>query len=249
MKKIIILSLLITIFPSVSFAKKPMNEEEKQFNLPLKPKGYIEIGTGMGIGGGNIDNQNISVAGKIALQKDKFTNETTAKFQSVDAKNGKIRSMNKVANKTKYDLSNDNYAFLGLETEDRSIAGINKRNSEYIGLGRVLGKKDNLTFTGELGAGLRQTDYKTGLKNNNSYLGKIGGLIDYQLSDSTNIQNETFMAFTDESTQTVSDTQIKSYLVENLYVKGGVEVENNTKTPNNYKKTDTISSVGIGYSF
>lgn len=215
--------------------------------LSLKHKASVEVSTGMGTG--NIDNQNFRVSGKLVSTKDKYTNEIKAKYSDVDKRNGDSESIYNVGEKLKYSIDDDSYAFGELDYDNNKAIGVKSRTSELAGYGRKLIDKDNFKLTGEAGAGLRQSSYSAGLEDESSYLGKAGTDMDWEVYDGVNLNNNTYMAFTEDNTQTVSDTSLKTFVYDNAYVKGGVEVENNSKVPTGFKKTDTVTSVGVGYEF
>lgn len=239
------LTILLVISPLV--AKAGENNNSSVLPLSLKHKASIEIGTG--IGTGNIDNQNYSVAGKLISTHENYTNQLKANFADIEKKNNKNENLYNVNNKLKYDIDGTNYALGELEFVNNDAVGIDRRTSETVGLGRNIFTKDNLNIAAEASAGARQSSYKSGLSDESSVLGKVGTIIDWEVYDNVNLNNDTYMAFTQDNTQTVSDTSVKTFVYDNVYVKGGVNVENNHHTPTGVKKTDTVSSINLGYQF
>lgn len=217
--------------------------------LPASMEHKVQVEVGTGIATGNADYHNIIVGGKITSTTGQFKNELKGKFANVDQKNGDSENMYKANNKLKYEITPDDYAFGELEYVGNKPSGITRRTSESVGYGRNIVTKDNLNIAAEAAVGARQSDYKAGLSDESSYLGKVGTIIDWEIHDNININNDTYVALTNDNTQAVSDTSVKTYVYDDIYVKGAFNVENNNNTPAGVRKTDTVTSVNVGYEF
>ncbi len=213
----------------------------------MNHKYQVEVGTGFGTG--NIDYQNVAVNGKIISTAGRYKNELKGKFANISERTDDTENTFGLNNKLKYEITPDDYAFGELEYVNNKVAGIDRRTSESVGYGRNLVKNDDLTIAAEAAVGGRQSNYSAGLQDESSFLGKLGTMIDWEFYDNVTLSNETYMAFTSDNTQTVSDTSVKTYVYDNVYLKGGFSVENNDNAPTGFKKTDTVSSVNVGYDF
>lgn len=237
---------LLMALPLV-FVSEQAGAEPSIMPLSMQNKYQVEAGTGLGTG--NIDHQSYSFAGKVTSKMGRYENNLKGKFAAVNRSNDDSHNVYSINNKLKYDLTPDDYAFGELEYVNNKVAGIERRASESIGYGRRLVNKDGLNIAAEAAIGGRQSEYKAGLADESSYLGKVGTTIDWEVYDNVNLNNDTYMAFTSDNTQTVSDTSVKTYVYDGMYVKGGFNVENNDKAPAGFKKTDTLSTVNVGYEF
>jgi putative salt-induced outer membrane protein len=240
-KKYAVFTLLLCLPPQMVLA------EPSVLPLSMRHKSNIEASTG--IGTGNADYQNYRVAGKYVYTKGKFVNELSGDFSESEKKNNAPRYSYKVGNKAKYAIGEKTYVLGEIDRSSKKIAGVKSRTSETIGFGRDLIAKDDFTLAGEVAGGLRQSDYGESAADENSVLGKIGADMNWKVHRNINLNNYTSMGFTENNTQTISDTNLKAFIYDNLYAKGGIEVENNTMTPAGFKKTDTITSVALGYEF
>ena len=241
MKKILTLVSITTLFPLLASA------ESSVLPLSLQHKAAIEVSTG--IGTGNIDNQNFKVSGKLTSTKDKYTNILKANYADLDAKSSRSDGAYGVNDKLKYAVGDSGYGFGEVDYVKNDVKGIKSRTSELVGYGHEFIKKDDFSLVGEAGGGFRQSSYKPGLNDESSYLGKIGTDMNWQVYNGVDLNNNTYMALTEDNTQMVSDTSVKTFVYKSAYVKGGLEVENNSHVPSGYEKTDTVTSVGVGYEF
>jgi putative salt-induced outer membrane protein len=223
------------------------NAEPSMLPLSLQHKASVEVSTG--IGTGNIDNQNYKIGGKLISTHNKYTNEMKGSYADVDAKNSDSESLYHFNNKLKYSVGSSSYAFGEGEYLSNKVAGVDSRSTGLVGYGQELIKNDDFDVTGELGAGYRQSNYKAGLADEASIIGRAGTDMNWGFYRDFNLNNNTSMAFTENNTQTISDTSVTKPIYKGAYVKGGVAVENNTSVPAGYEKTDTVTSVGLGYEF
>ncbi len=242
MKKLLI---AIIIFSSVPATAGPLSS--LKMPLSLQHKAHVDINTGA-LATGNIDNENFSVSTGVTSTYERYKNELKGNFSSVDLKNGKSENIYKVNNKLKYEMSSDNYVFGEFDYANDKSWGINHRVSGLTGYGHKLLSNDDFSLTGEAGVGMRKTYYSR-MTDEGSYLGKLGALMDWELTDAIKFQNNTYVAFTEENRQTVSENSIKAYVIDNAYVKGSFDVENNNHNPVGIRKTNTITRVGVGLDF
>jgi putative salt-induced outer membrane protein len=243
MKKLLVLSATLAI----PFSASADGFMGKILPLSLQHKGNVEVATGMG--SGNIDRENFSVAGKLVSSAGKYENNLKIDYSNVEARGGDSENLYNISNKLKRQIGTNGYGFGELDFDSNKATGINRRTSQIIGYGHNLIKKDNLNIAGEIGAGLRQNDYKPGLEDENSAVGKIGTIINWKPIEKLEVNNDTYLAITQDNRQTVSNSEVRYFIQPNIYAKGGFDVENNEKTPTGFKSSDTISRVGVGYNF
>lgn len=243
MKKLLVLSATLAI----PFSANAEGFMEKVLPASMQHKASVEVGTGLGTG--NIDSETFSVGGKLVSTAGKYENNLKADYQRVDGRNGDSENLYNINNKLKRQVGTNGYGFGELDFDSNKAAGVNRRTSQIVGYGHNLIQKDNLNIAGEVGAGLRQNDYKPGLEDESSVLGKIGTLISWKPIEKLEVNNDTYLALTQDNRQTVSNSEVKYYIQPNIYAKGGFDVENNEKTPTGFKSSDTVSRVGVGYNF
>ncbi len=240
MKKLIILLNLSCFMPVLANA-------EMVPPLSLQHRASIEISKGVGTG--NIDQQNHRLSGKLVSGYGRYTNELKGNISNLENSNGNSEVGYKIGERLKYEVTEGGNVFGEVERVGNKTSGVKSRTSELLGYEQLLIEKDGFDMSGEAGAGFRQSDYQPGLEDANSLLGKVGTDINWEFYKNVKLNNNSYMAYAEDNTQTVSDTSIKTFLYRGAYIKGAVEVENNSKVPVGYKKTDTVTSIGMGYDF
>lgn len=243
MKKLLLLSATLAI-PFSAGAEGFMG---KILPLSMQHKASVEVGTGFG--SGNIESETFSVGGKLVSTAGKYENTLKSDYSRVEVRGGDSENLYNINNKLKRQVGTKGYGFGELEFESNKASGINRRTSQVIGYGHNLITKDNLNIAGEIGAGLRQNDYKPGLEDESSVVGKIGTNINWKPLEKVEVNNDTYLAITQDNRQTVSNSEVKYFIKPNIYAKGGFDVENNEKTPTGFKSSDTVSKIGVGYNF
>jgi putative salt-induced outer membrane protein len=223
------------------------NAESSFAPLSMQHKAHVELGTGMA--SGNIDNQNYSVKGGVVSSAGEYTNNLKLSYSDNDTNSGTTEAIYKVNDKLKYAIGSDGYAYGEGEYISNDPAGIDSRMTGVVGYGHNLITKESLNIAGEAGIGYRDSTYSAGLADESSSVAKVGTIIDWHVYDGVDLNNTTHVAVTEENITTTSDTSVKTFVYDNAYVKGGVEVENNSETPTGAKGTDTVTSVAVGYEF
>lgn len=213
----------------------------------MQHRGYVEVSTG--IGTGNIESEKVAVKGKLISTTGPYQNELKGKYSSIEGDNGGDHTQIRIADKLKYRLSGNDYVFGDADYTRNRASGITSRTTGVAGYGKNLITKDNFNFAGEAGLGLRNNDYVGGFLDQNTAVAKVGANIDWKLMDNLSFNSENYVVLEEDSTQAVSDNSLKTYVYENMYVKGSFEVEDNSGLPAAYDNTDTITSIGLGYQF
>ena len=152
-------------------------------------------------------------------------------------------------NKSDFNFTERDYAFLQLEYEKDLIGGVRERTSETVGYGRkVLTGPDHLLEL-EAGVGARQTEQQgTGIKADDAILrGRLG--YKWNFSE-TSFFGESLKAESGESnTFTESVTELRLSLVGKLFALASYTVRANTDVPPDTRKTDTITAFSLGWTF
>ena len=154
-----------------------------------------------------------------------------------------------LGNKTDFNFTEHDYAFLALEWEKDLYGPVRERSSETVGYGRKILTGPTHLLEAELGAGSRQTEENgTGDKQTDA-IGR--GRIAYKWNFSeTSYFGETLKAESGKSnTLTESVTELRLSLVGKLFALASYTARNNSDVPPGAKKTDTITSLSLGWTF
>ncbi len=227
--------------PKPVAAKK--KEKQKLFNLFT---GNIEAGAT--VESGNTDSEKGNIAAKLDYEKDKWGNTLTLKAYGTKENAARSKEEYRVNNQTRYNLSNVNYIFGELDYVNDRFSGYDYRISELLGYGHQIIKRDNLKVNGEVSLGARQSSLENGDKEN-AFLGKIGGKLDWKITDSLNFTQSLSSSIGSDATITNSESALKSNLTETLYLKLGLDIEHISDVPVGRENTDIITKLNLGYDF
>jgi len=236
MKKILSISVLLSSFLSV------------QALAAGEHKGLVE--GGMVAARGNTDNDNFN--GKVGMNSryGKVVNEFAAVGYGSSASGTRSGEKYAVNDKLKYEFTDVDYGFAEADWANDRFAGYSQRLSGIAGAGHYFMKEPNLGLYGELGAGYRQTDYIPIASNDEeSAVGKVGGGLNWKINEYVEFNQTADSVFGEENVVTTSDTSVKSFLNKQLYLKMGYNWQNMSEAPATKKKTDSITTLSVGYNF
>jgi len=154
-----------------------------------------------------------------------------------------------LGNKSDFNFTEVDYAFLQLEYEKDLIGGVRERTSETVGYGRKVLTGPAHLLEVEAGLGARQTEEQgTGIGADDAILrGRLG--YKWNFSE-TSFFGETIKAESGESnTFTESVTELRLSLIGKLFALGSYTIRANTDVPAGTKKTDTITAFSLGWTF
>jgi len=161
------------------------------------------------------------------------------------------------ANKTDWNLTDVDYAFLSLDWQKDLFGPIEQSTSETVGYGRKLLTGPKQLLETELGVGARQTRTQANPDTTppvlavtaNDAIGRGRAAYKYNISDTSNFA-ETFKVESGKSnTSWESVTELKISLVGKLFALGSYTVRTNTHVPLGTEKTDTTTSISLGWTF
>lgn len=209
--------------------------------------GSLEAGANFATG--NTEREQFAFEGKFNINlTDKIVNES--KFTADSDTQNDIRSEEeyRFENKTKWLLSDKDYAFFDFEYNKDRFSNQDFRISELIGYGRDLYKNDSMSLKGEVSVGLVQTEFSDG-DNENSEQYKLGTIYNWDITKGLSFAEELTYSINPDFDVLESDTYLKSALTENLYLKLSFNLERVSDVPEGTDKTDTITKLTVGYDF
>lgn len=214
-----------------------------------------EVGLGYLATSGNTDTR--SVNGKVAVDytAERWKNAflaTAIGAADTDATTGDERATAErylVANKTDYNFTERDYAFLSLEWEKDLFGAVRQRTSETVGYGRrvLIGPVHLLDL--EIGAGARQNRENVTNIREEDAIARLAGKYVWNLSETSAFQQTVKIETGDINTFTESVSELKLSIVGNLFATLAYTVRNNSDVPAGTKKTDTLTAVNLSYSF
>ncbi|MGQ0587424.1 MAG: DUF481 domain-containing protein [Gammaproteobacteria bacterium] len=237
------LGLLLALFAAPALAADP------------PPPWSGEASAGMVVTTGNSESETINAKAQVVYQSERWRNTTdasTIKTEQTDAVTGAdVRTAERylLGNKTDFNFTERDYAFLALEFEKDLVGPVRERTSETAGYGRKVLTGPEHLLEAELGAGARQTEAQFTAEENSDLI--VRGRLAYKwaFSETSNFAETIKVESGDSNTFTESVTELKVSLVGKLFFLGSYTVRSNSDVPPGTEKTDTVTSLSLGWTF
>lgn len=214
-----------------------------------------EASAGVVVTTGNSESSTANAKGEVVYASERWRNTfNAAALRSVqaDALTGDdvvTAERYAVGNKTDFNFSDRDYAFLALEFEKDLIGPVRERTSETVGYGRKILAGPAHLLEAELGAGARQTEAQgTGEKFNDA-IGRGRLAYKWNFSETSHFGETIKVESGDSNTTSESVTELRLSLVGKLFALASYTVRSNSDVPPGTKKTDTITTFSLGWSF
>jgi putative salt-induced outer membrane protein len=156
------------------------------------------------------------------------------------------REYYRVNNQTRYLLGKANYALLELEYIDDRFGGFDYRASETLGFGRDIYKNDEISFSGQGGAGYRQIKLSNG-EQTALFTARTALDFTWQLTKTIYFSEHLDISIDREATITRSEANLKAQLNSSLYLKLFYLIENRSAVAQGVKNTDSTTMLIFGY--
>ena len=222
---------------------------------PPKPKWSGEVSAGSIVTTGNSDSSTINAKGEVVYQSERWRNTTDAsaiKTKQTDAATGDdVTTAERylLGNKTDFNFTDKDYAFLALEYEKDLIGPTRERTSETVGYGRKILTGPEHLLEAELGAGARQTEAQVTEEKNDDIIGRARVAYKWNFSETSNFGETLKVESGDSNTFTESVTELRMSLVGKLFALASYTVRTNSDVPPGTEKTDTVTALSLGWTF
>lgn len=212
----------------------------------FKLSGNIEAS--LDLANGNTKTTNGSLNTTINIKKDKW--ENILKISGKNKQENKIRTDEEyeINNQIKYSINSHDYAFGELEYVSDRFAGYEYRVSEALGYGRRIYSTDDISLSGEVSAGSRQSSLTDGTKEQ-SLLGKVALKGNWKINGNLSLEQNFSSSIAADSVISESDTTLKSKITDALYLKFNYNLQHTDDVPQNTKHIDSTTTIGVGYDF
>jgi putative salt-induced outer membrane protein len=170
-----------------------------------------------------------------------------AQFASDDGETTGERYL--VTDKIDYTFYEQNYAFLAADFEKDLFGGIRERTSQTAGLGRhfLTGPKHFLDI--ELGAGAREQTEQESREKDTDLIARFGTDYQYKINDHSGFRETIKVESGDANTFSQSVTELKLYVIGNLFASVIYTVQHNSQVEPGIKSTDTTTALNFSYAF
>ena len=224
---------------------------------PPPPPWAGEASAGVIITSGNSETSTLNGKGELVFNSESAlwrntANATAIRSEQTDAATGvetKTAERYLVGNKTDFNFTDRDYAFLALEFEKDLVGPIRERTSETAGYGRKLLTGPAHLLEAEIGAGARQTEDQGTAEKNADAIGRGRVAYKWALSETSYLSETAKVESGESNTLTESATELRVSLIGKLFALASYTVRTNSDVPPGTKKTDTITAFSLGWTF
>lgn len=140
------------------------------------------------------------------------------------------------------------YLFGSLDYDNDRFAGVTERLTEGVGYGRHLLTGPTHVLDAEIGAGATQQKLATD-ERQDSFVGLLNARYHWTITETSGFTQTLKVEQSETNTFINPVSELKLVIAGNLFATLGYEVRTNTEVPAGTAKTDTLTSVNLGYSF
>jgi len=197
---------------------------------------------------GNTDTDTYNLEFLMPLTTDMWLHNV--KFQALGSQENSQAKAERyyLEDKSDYNLDENKYLFIkGSYTDDR-FSGFEYQAAVSAGYGRYLIKRDRLELQGFGGAGYRRNDV-TDAGTEGEAIFTLGEKLSWAISDNASLTQSFTTEIGNDRTVSVLDLGVEANIIGDITTKIAFQARNNSDVPVGRKKTDTLMSVNLVYSF
>lgn len=132
--------------------------------------------------------------------------------------------------------------------DDDRFSGFEYRANLTGGYSRELFTNETISITGDVGLGVRHSEFDDGASEN-ELIARLAGAMRWQISETALFEQRLGTEIGQDSTVTRSETSLRSDIIGSLAMKLSFIVRHQSEAPLNTEETDTETSVTIAYKF
>lgn len=158
--------------------------------------------------------------------------------------------------KSTYDFSEFNYSFGALDWNKDRFAGYTRQTFATVGYGRRVLTSDTYTLNLEVGVGYAKQRSAEVVGppaipaiTDDGASGSLGGDFTWNISETSAFEQTLYIFTASDNTFWESVSKLRANVVGNLGLAVSYTVKQNTDVPPGTKKTDTLTSIGLTYTF
>lgn len=150
--------------------------------------------------------------------------------------------------RTTFEMTQFDYLFGSLDYDNDRFSGVTERTTEGIGYGRHFLRGPVHLLDAELGVGATQQKLATG-ERSGAVVGLFNAKYQWRISDSSSFTQTVKVEESSDNTFINPISELKLVIAGNLFTTLGYEIRSNSQVPAGTNKTDTLTSVNLGYAF
>lgn len=198
---------------------------------------------------GNVNSTALNAKGELIWKAAPWENQFNA-YGAYSSSNGASSAENwGLADKLSYDLTPRDYLWAtGAYRNDR-FNGVVSAYTEALGYGRHIVKTDRQTLDGDIGVGASQ-QRENGFTTYGDQFIVLGNLeYDLKITETSSFKQTLHVESGHENTFINPVSTLKFVVVGNLFCTIAYDWRHNTEAPPGNVKTDTLTTINLGYTF
>lgn len=198
---------------------------------------------------GNTDAR--SANGKLQLDYHDGRWQHTGKASALSAQQDNLTTDERysLGYKLSRDFDTSNYAFLTLDYDNDRFAGIAERTTQALGYGRRLLTLPAHSLDAEIGLGATQIKLAEPAGRESSAVALLNAKYLWEISATSKFSQGLKVERSRTTTYINPVSELKLTVAGNLFASLGYELRFNSEVPDGTRKTDTLTSVNLGYGF
>lgn len=147
-----------------------------------------------------------------------------------------------------FEMTQFDYLFGSLDYDNDRFSGVTERTTEGVGYGRHFLRGPVHLLDAELGLGATQQKLATG-ERSGAVVGLFNAKYQWRISETSRFTQTLKVEESSDNTFVNPVSELKLVIAGNLFTTLGYEVRSNSQVPTGTRKTDTLTSVNLGYAF
>ena len=148
-----------------------------------------------------------------------------------------------------FDFTEFDYAFGSLDYDNDRFAGVIERSTEAIGYGRRLLRGEKHMLDADLGIGATQQKLAVSEESQTAFVGLFNARYQWLITDTSSFIQTLKIEKSKDNTFINPVSTLKLVIAGQLFTTLSYEIRTNTEVPAGTNRTDTLTSVNLGYSF
>ena len=198
---------------------------------------------------GNTDTRSANGKLQLAYHDGRWNHEGKAAAVSAQQDNLTTDERYSLGYKLSRDFDAHNYVFLTLGYDNDRFAGIAERTTEALGYGRRLLTLEKHSLDAEIGAGATQIKLAEPAGRESSAVALFNAKYLWEISATSKFSQTLKVERSRTTTYINPVSELKLTVAGNLFARLGYELRFNSEVPAGTRKTDTLTSVSLGYGF
>lgn len=206
------------------------------------------VGLGYLATSGNADNETLNLTFGGVYNMDRWHHSLDGYAVRASTSNITTAEARGLTWQTKYDLNETDYVFGLFGWNKDKFSGYDQQIREVVGYGRRIINREMHTLNAEAGLGLRQSDLRNGLSEDES-VARLAIDYEWRISETAQFNQLFAVEAGSDNTYQESVTSLTADIMESFALVLSYTIKQNSRVPVGSQKKDTFTAVTLEYSF